>query len=71
MALCIPFELSDSIFELYDSGLMTFNQVLTRNLYKYLHLYIMSCRGTYPSTRNNAIGLPKLYMTLTLWSQLA
>ncbi len=56
MALCIPLELSDGIFELYHSGLMTSHQGLTRtyykirqdlfirNLYKYLHLYIMSCR---------------------------
>ncbi len=56
MALCIPLELSDSIFEFYHSGLMTSHQGLTRtydkirqgffirNLYKYLHLYIMSCR---------------------------
>ncbi len=53
MALCIPLELSDGIFELYHSGLMTSHQGLTRtyykirqdffirNLYKYLHLYIM------------------------------
>ncbi len=56
MARCIPLELSDTIFELYHSGLMTSHQGLTRtyykirqdffirNLYKYLHLYIMSCR---------------------------
>ncbi len=56
MALCIPLELSDGIFELYHSGLMTSHQGLTRtyykirqdffirNLYKYLHLYIMNCR---------------------------
>ncbi len=55
LALCIPLELSDSIFELYRSELMTSHQGLTRtyykirqdffirNLYKYLHLYIMSC----------------------------
>ncbi len=55
MAFCIPLELSDGIFELYHSGLMTSHQGLTRtyykirpdffirNLYKYLHLYIMSC----------------------------
>ncbi len=55
MALCIPLELRDGIFELYHSGLMTSHQGLTRtyykirqdflirNLYKYLHLYIMSC----------------------------
>ncbi len=48
-ALCIPFELSDGIVELYHSGLMTSYQGLTktnynirqdlfiRNLYKYLH----------------------------------
>ncbi len=54
LALCIPLELSDGIFELYHSGLMTSHQGLTRtyykirqdffimNLYKYLHLYIMS-----------------------------
>ncbi len=56
MSLCIPLELSDGIFEHYHSGLMTSHQGLTRtyykirqdffirNLYKYLHLYIMSCR---------------------------
>ncbi len=56
MALCITIELSDGIFELYHSGLMTSHQGLTStyykirqyifitNLYKYLHLYIMSCR---------------------------
>ncbi len=56
MILCIPLELSDGIFELYHSGLMTSHQGLIRtyykirqdffirNLYKYLHLYIMSCR---------------------------
>ncbi len=56
MALCIPLELSEGIFELYHSGLMTSHQGLTRtyykirqdffirNLYKYVHLYIMSCR---------------------------
>ncbi len=56
MALCIPLQLSDGIFELYHSDLMTSHQGLTRtyykirqhffikNLYKYLHLYIMSCR---------------------------
>ncbi len=56
MALCIPLELIDGIFDLYHSGLMTSHQGLTRtyykikqdffirNLYKYLHLYIMSCR---------------------------
>ncbi len=56
MALCIPLELSDGIFELYHSGLMSSHQGLTRtyykirqdffirNLYKYVHLYIMSCR---------------------------
>ncbi len=56
LALCIPLELSDSIFELYHSGLMTSHQGLRRtfykiredffirNLYKYLYLYIMSCR---------------------------
>ncbi len=56
MALCIPLELSDSIFELYHSGLMTSHQGLTKpyykirqdffikNVYNYLHLYIMSCR---------------------------
>ncbi len=56
MALCIPLELSDAIFELYQSGLMTSHQGLTRtyykirqdffiiNLYKYLYLYIISCR---------------------------
>ncbi len=56
LALCIPLELSDGIFELYHSSLMTSHQGLTstfykihedffiRNLYKYLHLYIMSCR---------------------------
>ncbi len=56
IAFCIPLELSDGIFELYHSGLMTSHQGLTRtyhksrqdffirNLYKYLHLYIMSCR---------------------------
>ncbi len=54
MALCIPLELSNSIFELCHSGLTTLHQGLTRtyykirqdfffrNLYKYLHLYIMS-----------------------------
>ncbi len=48
--------MSDGIFELYHSGLMTSHQGLTRtyykirqdffirNLYKYLHLYIISCR---------------------------
>ncbi len=56
IALCIPLELSDGIFELYHSSLMTSHQGLTRtyykirqdfftrNLYKYLHSYIMSCR---------------------------
>ncbi len=56
LALCIPLELSDSMFELYYSGLLTSHQGLTRtyykisqdffirNLYKYLYLYIMSCR---------------------------
>ncbi len=56
VAFCIPLELSDGIFELYHSGLMISHQGLTRtyykirqdffirNLYKYLHLYIMSCR---------------------------
>ncbi len=56
LALCIPLELSGGIFELHHSGLMTSHQGLTRtyykirqvffiqNLYKYLHLYIMSCR---------------------------
>ncbi len=56
LALCIPLELSNSIFELYHSRLMTSHQGLTRtyykirqdffinNLYKYLYLYIMSCR---------------------------
>ncbi len=56
LALCILIELSDSIFELYHSGLLTSHQGLTRtyskirqdffirNLYKYLYLYIMSCR---------------------------
>ncbi len=56
LALCIPLKLSDSIFQLYHSGLMTSHQGLTRtyykirqdffirNLYKYLYLYIMSCR---------------------------
>ncbi len=56
LALCIPLELSDGIFQLYHSGLMTSHQGLTRtyykirqnfliiNLYKYLHLYIMSCQ---------------------------
>ncbi len=34
MALCIPFELSDGIFELYHSGLMTLHQGLTRTYYK-------------------------------------
>ncbi len=55
LAFCI-LELSDGIFELYHSSLMTSHQGLTRtyykirqdflirNLYKYLHLYIMSCR---------------------------
>ncbi len=54
MALCIQLELSDGIFELYLSGLMTSHQGLTRTYYKmrqdfsirhlytYLHLYIMS-----------------------------
>ncbi len=56
LALGILLELSDGIFELYNSGLMTSHQGLTRtyykirndffirNLYKYLHLYIMSYR---------------------------
>ncbi len=56
MVLCIPLELSEGTSELYHSGLMTSHQGLTityykirqdffmRNLYKYLHLYIMSCR---------------------------
>ncbi len=56
MALCIPLELSGAIFELYHSSLIISHQGLTRtyykirqhffirNLYKYLHLYIMSCR---------------------------
>ncbi len=56
LALCIPLELSNSIFKLYHSGLLTSHQGLTRtyykirqdffikNLYKYLYLYIMSCR---------------------------
>ncbi len=56
MTLCIPLELSDGIFDLYHSGLMTSHQSLTRtyykirqdffitNLYKYLHLYIMRRR---------------------------
>ncbi len=56
LVLCIPLELRDGIFEFYHSGLMTSHQGLTRtfykicedffirNLYKYLHLYIMSCR---------------------------
>ncbi len=55
LALCIPLELSNSIFELYHSGLMTSHQGLARtyykirqdfvirNLCKYLYLYIMSC----------------------------
>ncbi len=34
MALCIPLELSDGIFELYHSGLMTSHQGLTRTYYK-------------------------------------
>ncbi len=78
MALCIPLELGDAIFELYHSGLMTSHQGLTRtyykirhdffirNLYKYLQLYIMSCRVCWPGetyllTRNKAVGLLKLY----------
>ncbi len=56
VALCIPLKLSDSIFELYHSGLMSSHKSLTRiyykirqdfsirNLYKYLYLYIMGCR---------------------------
>ncbi len=54
-SLCIPLELSDSIFQLHHSGRMTLHQGLIRtyykirqcffirNLYKYLYLYIMSC----------------------------
>ncbi len=34
MALCIPHELSEGIFELYHSGLMTSHQGLTRTYYK-------------------------------------
>ncbi len=56
MTVCIPLELSYRIFELYHSDQMTSHQGLTStyykirqdffilNLYKYLHLYIMSCR---------------------------
>ncbi len=89
MVLCIPLELSDAIFELYHSGLMTSHQGLTRrtyykirqyffirNLYKYLHLYIMSCRvhsarKDIPFNQNKAVGYPKLYMILQWWSLLA
>ncbi len=88
MALCIPLELTDGIFELYHSGLMTSHQGLgrtyykirqdffKRNLYKYLHLYIMSCRvcsarETYLLTRHNAVSLLKLYTILQLWNILA
>ncbi len=54
--LCIPHELCDGLFEIYHSGLLSSHQGLTRtyykirqdfyvrNLYKYLYLYIMSCR---------------------------
>ncbi len=50
IALCIPLELSEGIFELYYSDVMTSHQGVTqtyyrirqdfliRNLYKYLHL---------------------------------
>ncbi len=48
-ALCIPLELSNDIFELYHSGLLTSHQVLTHTYYKvrqdffirnlYKHLY--------------------------------
>ena len=56
IALCIPRDLSHKIFGLYHSGLLTSHQGLTKtfykirqdfyikNLYKYLYLYIMSCR---------------------------
>jgi hypothetical protein len=56
IALCIPHDLSQKIFGLYHSGLLTSHQGLTKtfykirqdfyikNLYKSLYLYIMSCR---------------------------
>ncbi len=83
MSLCIPLELSDGIFELYHSGLMTSHQGLTRtyykigqdffirNLYKYLHLYIMSCRvysarRNIPFIKNNAVGQARSYMIMPL-----
>ncbi len=37
LALCIPLDLSDGIFELYHSGLMTSHQGLTRTYYKIKH----------------------------------
>ncbi len=80
MALCIPLELSDGIFKLYHLGLMTSltgtyykiqQDFFIRNLYKYLHLYIMSCRVCSARrdillTRNNAVGLLKIYTILQL-----
>ncbi len=55
-AVCIPYDLCNSLFELFRSGLLTSHRGLTRtyykimqdfyirNLYKHLYLYIMSCR---------------------------
>ncbi len=55
ITLCIPLQISHKLFEIYHSGILTSHQGLTRtyykiqqdfyirNLYKQLHLFIISC----------------------------